>query len=65
MKTLTLRRKYVQLDQEKLDWAKHILGAKTDTEALDRALDIVVAEAEIDTVLKAARGKGRFRKVFL
>jgi hypothetical protein len=64
MKPSTLRRKYVQLDQEKLHRAKHILGAKTDTEALDRALDVVVAEAEIDAVLKEARGKGRFRKSF-
>ena len=64
MKTSTLRRKHVQLDQEKLDRAKHILGAKTNTEALDRALDIVVAEAEIDAVLKEARGKGRLQKVF-
>jgi hypothetical protein len=65
MKTSALRRKHVQWDQEKLNRAKHILGAKSETETLDRALDIVVAEAEIDTVLKAARGKGRFRKVFL
>lgn len=64
MKPSTLHRKYVQLDQEKLQRAKHILGAKTDTEALDRALDIVVAEAEIDAVLREARGEGRFRKVF-
>jgi len=63
MKTSALRRKHVQLDQEKLNRAKHILGAKTETEALDRALDIVVAEAEIDAVLKEARGKGHFRKV--
>jgi hypothetical protein len=64
MKTSALRRKVIQLDQKKLDRAKHILGAKTETEALDRALDIVVAEAEIDTALRAAREKGRFRKVF-
>ena len=64
MKLSALRRKHVQLDQEKLNRAKHILGAKTNTEALDRALDIVVAEAEIDAVLKEARGKGRLQKVF-
>ena len=64
MKTSALRRKHVQLDQEKLNRAKHIPGAKTETEALDRALDVVVAEAEIDAVLKEARGKGRLRKVF-
>jgi hypothetical protein len=64
MKTSALRRKHVQLNQEKLNRAKNILGAKTETEALDRALDVVVAEAEIDATLRAARGKGRLRKVF-
>jgi hypothetical protein len=64
VKPSVLRRKVIQLDQEKLNRAKHILGAKTETEALDRVLDIVVDEAEIDAVLKEARGKGRFRKVF-
>lgn len=64
MKTSALQRKVIHLDQAKLKRAKQVLGAKTETEALDRALDIVVAEAEIDAALKAARGKGRLRKVF-
>lgn len=64
MKTSALRRKHVRLDQEKLNRAKHTIGAKTETEALDRTLDIVVAEAEIDAVLKEAQGKGRLQKVF-
>jgi hypothetical protein len=65
MKPSALRRKHVQWDQETLNRAKPLLGAKTDTEALERVLDMVVAEAEIEAVLKAAQGKGRFRKVFL
>ena len=60
----SLRHKHVQLDQGKLNRAREILGAKTETEALGRALDIVVSEAEIDTALKKVRGKGRIRKVF-
>jgi hypothetical protein len=40
------------------------LGAKTETETLERALDIVVSEAEIDTALRKGRAKGRIRKVF-
>lgn len=60
----SLRHKHVQLDQGKLNRARQILGAKTETEALERALDLVVSEAEIDTALKKARGKGRIRKVF-
>lgn len=64
MGTPSLRHKHVQLDQGKLNRAREILRAKTETEALGRALDIVISEAEIDTALKKVRGKGRIRKVF-
>ena len=64
MATIRLRHKHVQLDQRKLDRARRLLGARTDTEALDRALDLVVTEAEIDRALRAARGKAKLRRVF-
>ena len=64
MKTSSLQRKVIHLNQAKLKRAQKILGAQTEAEALDQALDIVVAEADIDAALKAARGKGRLRKVF-
>lgn len=64
MKAESLRHKHLQLDQQKLDRARRILGAKTETETLDRALSIVVDEADIDTALRKVRGKGRVRKVF-
>jgi len=60
----SLRHKHVQLDQGKLDQARRILGAKTETETLDRALSIVVSEADINKALGKVRGKGRIRKVF-
>lgn len=59
-----LRHKHVQLDQRKLDRARRALGARTETEALDRALDLVVAEAEIDRVLRTLGGKAKVRRVF-
>lgn len=64
MGTAAVRHKHLQLDQGKLDRAKSILGAKTETEAIERALALVVNEAELDTVLKLARGRTRIRKVF-
>lgn len=64
MKAAPLRHKHVQLDQRKLNKVRRILGARTETEALDRALNIVVSEADIDTALRKARGRGRIRKVF-
>lgn len=64
MKTSALQRKVVHLDQAKRQRTQQILGTQTETETLDQALDIIVAEAELDAALKAARGQGRFRKVF-
>jgi len=59
-----LRHKHVRLDQVKLRKARRILEAATDTETVDRALELVVSEAGIDAVLRGVRGKGGLRKVF-
>lgn len=59
-----LRHKHVKLDQAKLDRARRVLGARTETETLDRALDLVVTETDIDRALRAVRGKGKLRRVF-
>jgi hypothetical protein len=59
-----LRHKHVRIDQSKLDRAKKVLAASTDTEALDRALTLVVTEADIDATLRSVGGKGRLKKVF-
>ena len=64
MAVIALRHKHVQLDQRKLDRARRALGARTETETLDRALDIVVMEADIDRVLRTVRGKAKLRAVF-
>ena len=37
-----LKNKHLRIDQKKIEMAKKILQAKTDTEALDRALDKVI-----------------------
>ncbi|MGH2360371.1 MAG: hypothetical protein ACRDGM_07490 [bacterium] len=39
-------------------------SGRTETETLDRALDLVVTEADIDRALWAARGTGKLRRVF-
>ncbi|MEQ1923839.1 MAG: hypothetical protein ABL952_15145 [Pyrinomonadaceae bacterium] len=45
IKTATPRRnKHFILDQVQLTKAKNILGAKTETETIDRALEIVISE---------------------
>jgi hypothetical protein len=64
MKTSSLRKKHVKIDQRKLNRVVRILKASSETEALDRALSVVVSEAKIDTALRKDRGKGHLRKVF-
>ena len=40
------RRKHLILDQTKLERAQKVLGAKTETEAIERALNLVIDEDE-------------------
>ena len=62
--TSTIRNKHIRIDQAKLDKAKQVLAVATETEALDRALTLVVSEAVLDATLRRARGKGHLKKVF-
>ena len=64
MTAIVLRHKHVQIDQRQLNRARRALGARTETETLARALDLVVTEADIDRALRAGRGKGKLRRVF-
>jgi hypothetical protein len=41
-----LKNKHMRLDQEKIEKAKRILQANTDTEAIERALDKLIQEEE-------------------
>jgi hypothetical protein len=60
------RNKHLILDQAKLKRAQKVLGAKTETEAIERALDSVIDEDERnrrawsaqDRFLKAAAREG-------
>jgi hypothetical protein len=60
----SVRHKHIRIDQAKLDKARKVLAAATETEALDRALTLVVSESDINVTLRRARGKGTVRKVF-
>ena len=59
-----MRHKHVRIDQRKLDRARRVLGTRTETETLDRALDLVVMEADLSRTLRASRGKSKVRRVF-
>ncbi|MES2305619.1 MAG: hypothetical protein V4558_08930 [Gemmatimonadota bacterium] len=63
-----LRRKNVILDQRKIDRAKRVLGAATETETISRALDAVAEmarfQAEVDAGLEGLVGRGGFLDAF-
>ena len=59
-----IRHKHLRPDQRKLDRARRVLRARTDTETLDRASDLILAEERTPQVLRSVGGKGRIRPVF-
>ncbi len=64
MASMPVRNKHLRLNQTKLERVKSILGSATQTEALEAAMDLVLAEAEILKTLRRVRAKGRIRRVF-
>jgi len=62
--TSSVRHKHIRIDQAKLEKAKKVLSAATETEALDRALTLVVSQADIDAALRRVGGKGKIQKRF-
>lgn len=56
MNTAVVKDKHLKLDQKKINMAKQILGVKTETETIEKALDIVIqksaALAEREKVVK-------------
>lgn len=59
-----LKRKNYYLDENKILKAKRILGAKTETEVIDAALDLVVFRREILKSLEKVAGKGGVERIF-
>ena len=53
----TRRNKHVILTQAKLKKAQQVLGAKTETETIERALDSVISEAARNRQAWAAHDK--------
>ncbi|MFQ5849871.1 MAG: hypothetical protein ACE5JU_04695 [Candidatus Binatia bacterium] len=63
MKT-NLKRKNYYLDERKIKRAKRILGARTETETIDAALDLIVFRKEILDSLEKVAGKGQVERIF-
>ena len=60
----TLKRKNYYLDETKIRRVRAILGAKTETEAVDAALNLVLFRGEILKSLEQVAGKGGVEKIF-
>ena len=59
-----LKRKNYNLDERKIRRVRAILGAKTETEAIDAALNLVVFRKQILKSLQKVAGKGGVEKIF-
>jgi hypothetical protein len=57
-------RKNVVMDQRKLDVAREALGVDTETETIDRALDLVAFRQELARGFAAVRTRGGVDNVF-
>ncbi len=63
MQTTKVRKQFI-LDPEKILLVRKITHAVTDTEAIDRALDIVIENEKIHKALLAVKGKGKIEDIF-
>jgi hypothetical protein len=56
MSETPLKHKHLKLDQRKIDFAKRYFGVKTEQEAVDRALSLLMEEEQLVEALKPLRG---------
>lgn len=61
MKKDSVVRKNLRLSQKKIDEARQILGASTETETIDRALDYVIFREEVLEGIDRIAGTGLVR----
>lgn len=57
-------RKNLHIDQRKLDAARKALGVKTETEAVDAALDAIAFGSEISEGIQRLRGAGGLTDIY-
>ncbi len=60
---LKMRKQFI-LDPEKIRTVKKIMNAKTDTEAIERAMDTVIADSKIRNALMTIKGKGSIKDIY-
>ncbi|MBI4610658.1 MAG: type II toxin-antitoxin system VapB family antitoxin [Candidatus Rokubacteria bacterium] len=60
----TVRKKTYNLDGEMIEKVRRLFNAKTDTEAIQRALRKAVEDREVEESLDRLLKEGRFRTVY-
>ncbi len=59
-----IRRKNVNIDQAKLDRVRQLLGAQSETEAIDQALSMLLLREELIEGIERIAGTGGVKNVF-
>ena len=60
---LKMRKQFI-LDPEKIRAIRKIMKAKTDTEAIDKAMDTIIADSKIRNLLMTIKGKGTIKDIY-
>lgn len=60
---LKVRKQFI-LNRGKIETVRRLVDAKTDTEAINKALDLVIANMEIKKAISSLKGKGRIKDIY-
>ena len=63
-RSVSVRRKNLNIDQEKLDRVVELLGARSETEAIDRLLDEALFRQELIASVDRIAGRGGMENYF-
>ena len=65
MHSIAMKYKHLKLDQKKINFAKRYFGVKTEQEAIDRALSLLMEEEQIVKAMKPLKGALKGDNFFL
>jgi hypothetical protein len=61
---MAIRHKHLKLDQAKIDRARRLVGAKTEQDTLEQALDLLLSEGPILRAHRRTRRAAKLARVF-
>ncbi len=61
---MAIRHKHLKLDQAKIDRARRLVGAKTEQDTLEQALDLLLSEGPILRAHRRVRRTAKIMRVF-